>query len=350
MSVEIILYTRNGCELCDQAADKLRELGRAMPLDVTPIDVDSDPILQLELGDQVPVIEVEGNRLESPLDWETVTATLISAAAHEQVRQSKKATGRKRDTVLRIDRGILWLAKHWVGVLTVIVGLYASVPFLAPLAMEAGFTGLGTVIYRVYSPVCHQFSFRSWFLFGDQTVYPRERAGIDQLGSFEDYAAAEPAFNGIDLTTLDTDLIYAAKRFVGSPRMGWKVAFCERDVSIYAAITLFGLIFIVLRRAGVTIPKLPFWAYLLIAIAPIGLDGFSQYFANPPFNSFGLAWYPIRESTPFLRVLTGSLFGLGNAWLAYPYIEESMRETVTMLERKLTRAGEMAPSTAASSD
>lgn len=350
MGVEVTLYTREGCGLCDEAAKKLRELGQVMPLDVTAIDVDADPNLQLELGDQVPVIEVDGSRMAPPLDWETVTALLISAAAHEQVRESQRATGRKRAAALKVDRGVLWLARHWVGLLTVVVGLYAGIPFMAPVAMNAGLTGVGTIIYRLYSPVCHQFAFRSWFLYGDQTVYPRERAGLDQIGSFEDYAVSEPAFDGINVTTLDTDLIYAAKRFIGSPRMGWKVAFCERDVAIYAAITLFGVLFILLRRAGVTIPKLPFWAYLLIAIAPIGLDGFSQYFANPPFNAFGLAWYPVRESTPFLRVLTGSLFGFGNAWLAYPYIEESMQETVTMLVRKLARAGEMAPSAAGSGD
>jgi hypothetical protein len=52
-----------------------------------------------------------------------------------------------------------------------------------------------------------------------------------------------------------------------------------------------------------------------------------------------LSFYPIRESTPFLRALTGALFGIGNAWLAYPYIEESMQETIEMLNEKLTRAG-----------
>jgi uncharacterized membrane protein len=252
--------------------------------------------------------------------------------------ESKPVTGWKRDVVIGLDRFILWFSRRWVLVISVLVGIYAGIPFLAPVSMHLGWTGVGDTIYRVYSPVCHQFAFRSWFLYGDQTVYPRQRAGV-ALGSFEQYASQEPAFSGIDVNTLDADLIFAAKLFRGSERMGWKVAFCERDVSIYASIMLFGILFAILTGLGVRVPYLPFWAYLLIAILPIGLDGFSQYFANPPFNGLGLPFYPVRESTPFLRVLTGSLFGIGNAWLAFPYIEESMQETRELVEGKLVKAG-----------
>lgn len=251
-------------------------------------------------------------------------------------------TGRKRAIVIALDKGVLWFTRRWVGVIAVLAALYGGIPFAAPVAMELGWTGVGNVIYTVYRPVCHQFAFRSWFLFGEQGAYPRARAGVPGE-SFEQAVAGDPAFAGIDLNTLDTDLILAAKNFVGNDQLGWKVAFCERDVAIYLSIALFGVLFVVLRKLGVNVPKLPFWAYLLIAIAPIGLDGFSQYFANPPFNGFGIPFYPVRESTPFLRALTGSLFGIGNAWLAFPYIEESMMETRDMLVSKLAKAGVLEP-------
>jgi hypothetical protein len=48
-------------------------------------------------------------------------------------------------------------------------------------------------------------------------------------------------------------------------------------------------------------------------------------------------WLPFRESTPFLRTLTGGLFGLANMWLAYPYFEESMKEVVNDLTAKLAK-------------
>jgi uncharacterized membrane protein len=257
---------------------------------------------------------------------------------------------RTRRIVITVDKGILWFSRHWVGVLTALVGLYAWAPFAAPVAMEAGAPGIANVIYKLYSPVCHQFAFRSWFLFGDQTAYPRARAGL-QTGSFENYAVRESFFEDIDVATLDADLIYAAKQFIGSEQMGWKVALCERDVAIYTAIALFGILFIILRRFKVRVPYLPFWAYLLIAIVPIGLDGGSQFLANPPFSDLGLMnLYPLRESTPFLRALTGALFGLGNAWLAYPYIEESMRETAETLREKLSAAGVLAAAETAAAD
>ncbi len=72
---------------------------------------------------------------------------------------------------------------------------------------------------------------------------------------------------------------------------------------------------------------------MLIGIAPIGFDGFSQLFSqlNLPFLS---AIFPYRESTPFLRVLTGSLFGFSTAWFGLPYMEQSMRETHALLVKK----------------
>lgn len=340
MTVDVTLFTRDHCELCDEARAELHRISQTLPLNIIEIDIDSDERLEREYGERIPVIGVDSTQFAAPIDWHELKATLIATEATGSY-SSQPVTGRKRRLVIGMDKGILWLARHWLAVLSLFVALYAGIPFLAPIAMENGATGLANTIYTVYSPVCHQFAFRSWFLYGDQTAYPRARAEVDSLTPFETYAANEPAFNGIDLTTLDNDLIITAKRFIGSDRMGWKVAFCERDVAIYAALALSGVLFIFLKRAGVDVPKLPFWAYVLIAIVPIGLDGFSQYFANPPFNAFGLDAYPIRESTPFLRVLTGALFGFGNGWLVFPYIEESMQETVEMLETKLRRAGEL---------
>ncbi len=341
MAVEVILYTRDGCGLCDEARARLLAMHSAVPLRLIEVDITQDVELEKALFERIPVVEIGGVRVEAPLDWEAVGLALIAATSRGKPVSSSpkpKVTGWRRSVVIALDRAVLGFARRWVAVLTVFVGLYAGIPFVAPIAMHVGATNVANVIYKVYSPVCHQFAFRSWFLFGEQTVYPRERTGL-AVGSFEQYARAEPAFSGVDVRSLDAGLIYAAKQFVGNEQMGWKVAFCQRDVAIYAAIALFGVVFIALKGAGVAVPKLPFWAYLLLAIAPIGLDGFSQYFANPPFNGFGLPFYPARESLPFLRALTGGLFGLGNAWLAYPYIEDSMQETAEMVERKLVNAG-----------
>jgi peptidoglycan/LPS O-acetylase OafA/YrhL len=66
------------------------------------------------------------------------------------------------------------------------------------------------------------------------------------------------------------------------------------------------------------------------------LDGGSQLSSSLPFLP---DWFPARESTPLLRVVTGALFGITTAWFLYPYVEESMRETRALLARKFARAG-----------
>ena len=116
---------------------------------------------------------------------------------------------------------------------------------------------------------------------------------------------------------------FDARNYIGSETIGYKVALCERDVAIYLSILAFGIIF---GLTGRRFKSLHWMLWLLLAIAPIGLDGFSQLFSQ--FNWSWLASIlPYRESTPYLRVLTGTLFGFFTAWFAYPNIEESMNET-----------------------
>jgi hypothetical protein len=49
----------------------------------------------------------------------------------------------------------------------------------------------------------------------------------------------------------------------------------------------------------------------------------------------------VAEFTPLLRTFTGIWFGLTLVWLAYPRIEESLRQTARDLEAKLHRIGEL---------
>jgi uncharacterized membrane protein len=82
--------------------------------------------------------------------------------------------------------------------------------------------------------------------------------------------------------------------------------------------------------------------WILIGMAPIGLDGFSQLFSQMEW-SWLASILPYRESTPFLRVLTGGLFGFSTAWFAYPYMEESMSETRQFLIKKFAAISQSNP-------
>lgn len=238
-----------------------------------------------------------------------------------------RVTGRTRDFVIGLDRAILGLSRHWLAFITTVVFIYVGLPFLAPVFMEAGAPGLARPIYAMYSGLCHQLGYRSWFLFGERAAYPRD--------IFEAYSGIDPAL---------PESLLTARAFTGNERMGWKVAYCERDVAIYAAIGVFGLIYALPGVRGKVRP-LNWLAYGLIGIAPIALDGFSQLFSQYPYNalSFGgfepFAWLPYRESSPALRTLTGALFGLANAWLAFPYLAQSFTEVRRDLEAKFERAG-----------
>ncbi|PJF38116.1 MAG: hypothetical protein CUN55_18645, partial [Phototrophicales bacterium] len=85
----------------------------------------------------------------------------------------------KRKLALRANIWTLRLARQWTRVALLIVGIYVSLPFVAPTLMKLGLEGPARVIYTIYSPFCHQFAFRSFFLYGEQPVYPRANTGMD---------------------------------------------------------------------------------------------------------------------------------------------------------------------------
>lgn len=239
-----------------------------------------------------------------------------------------------RRRAIRMQRTVLWVSKHWLKLVAAFFGLYVGLPFAAPALMHVGATGPASVIYTVYSPMCHQYAFRSWFLFGEQAAYPRLDAAVSGLAGYESFAAQDPHFEDIpDLYTWTPELQLSSRSFIGNPQMGYKVALCERDIAIYGALFLFSSFFALVRNR---LRPVPILLYLFLGLGPIGLDGFSQLLSEPPF-----ALWPIRESTPLFRTVTGALFGLMNGWLALPYLEESMRETRLEITQKLREIGEL---------
>lgn len=230
---------------------------------------------------------------------------------------------------IRLNRGVLWLSQHWLAIALTILALYVGLALAAPVLMELGAEGPADVIYTLYSPLCHQFAFRSWFLFGDQLAYPRAAAGSD-LVTFETYAARDPHFAGVDLARWSADLQLKARSFHGNEAMGFKTALCERDMLIYAAMLVAGLLYGLVRDR---LRPAPIWLYLFLGLGPIGLDGFSQLLSYPPFG-----FWPVRETLPGYRALTGALFGAMNIWLAFPYLQMSMVETKETVEAKLAQA------------
>ncbi len=312
--MRVTLYTKKDCTLCDQARADLAELQPSVPHRLVEIDIDSDPVLSARHGDSVPVVETGPYTLRAPFSLTDLKVVLLSAQQH--AAGNPPPEGRARTRAVGMTRAVGGFSRHWLAILNTIVFLYVGLPFLAPILMKAGADGPARLIYTVYSPVCHQLAFRSWFLFGEQAAYPRTLAGT----SLTSYGEA---------TGLDENDLAAARALVGDSRLGFKVALCERDVAIYGGILLGGLIF---ARVRGRVRPLPVWAWLVFGVLPMAIDGGTQLISAFPIAPAGWA---LRESTPLLRTATGLLFGLLNVWLAYPYLEESMAETRTAVSVKL---------------
>ena len=235
---------------------------------------------------------------------------------HDRVARGGKVTG--------ADRALYWISKHYLALLNIVMLFYFGLPILAPVLMNAGATAPANLIYTIYKPLCHQFGFRSFFLFGEQAYYPLEEAHVDGVVSFHEATGIDDLHNPAGIGR------YEARQYTGNEQMGFKMALCERDMAIYSMIFLFGILYAV---SGRKLKPLHWMLWILIGMGPIGLDGFSQLFSQMEWTWLQ-GFLPYRESIPLLRVLTGALFGLATAWFAYPSIEESMSETRQFFYKK----------------
>ncbi|MBN1483343.1 MAG: DUF2085 domain-containing protein [Chloroflexia bacterium] len=189
---------------------------------------------------------------------------------------------------MALDRLGHFLARHWLLCLNLLLGGYAVLPWLSPLARAWGWHRLGQAIFMAYRPLCHQQPAISYHLWG------------------------------------------------------YQVAYCQRDAAIYTTILAAGLLFALLRRHW---RPLPWWLFLL-SVIPMGLDGLTQAPAAllPTWTlrsenhwavvlSGGLfrpSFYvgdAIGHLNWWLRTITGFLFGLGLVWAVYPRVESEMRRS-----------------------
>ena len=240
-----------------------------------------------------------------------------------------------------LRRALLALTRNWLGVALTALAVYISLPWLAPTLAKLGLDAPADAIYTLYSPFCHQFAFRSPFLFGEQPFYPRGNAA-SPYAPFEDYAADSAAFqaqyrywtsafggatesaSAADLAEFSAAQQLAARHFVGDQTFGYKTSLCARDLAIYTMMFAGGLIY---RRYRGRIRPLPLWLFVVAGLLPIALDGGSQLLSYPPFEL-----WPPRESAPAFRIVTGGFFGLLCAWLGFPHVDLSMRDLRMHLE------------------
>jgi uncharacterized membrane protein len=300
----------------------LDEFSNEFPHKINLINIENDKFLLDSYGDKVPVVDIGPYRLFSPIKEEEIRFAFLETSRKIQVateRESNLVIDRftKPPQITRSNRFSFWFSKHYMFLFNLAVLLYVGFAFMAPVLLKIGAIDAAKTIYTLYKPLCHQLAFRSFFIFGDQVVYPRESAHVDDLLTYG------------EVSGLDENDIILARDFNGNERLGFKVALCQRDIAIYLSIFIFGMIFSI---SGRKIKPIPWYIWLILGIGPIGLDGFSQLLSQTGYAIFN--WLPYRESTPILRVITGGLFGLFTAWYGYPFVEESVEESRLQLLNK----------------
>ena len=321
--IQVFLYTRPSLTEQNKAvAAQLSELSSEFPNQLTCVDIDQSAYLRKEFGSQVPRLEIGPYFLSERFETEDIRTALRET--HGKIADAR-STGNKwvlrqytqPSAFTKREKFSLWFGRHYVMLFNFLVILYLGLAFLAPALMKLRLEPAARAIYRFYRPVCHQLAYRSFFLFGEQLVYPRELARLEGFQSLSEAS-------GID--EMDSR---AASNFLGNEIMGYKTALCQRDVAIYLSILLFGLIF---ALSGRRIREIPWYIWVAVGIFPIALDGGTQLVSQMGLRF--LSRFPVRESTPDLRVATGALFGFFTAWLGYPLVESSVQASRLQLEKR----------------
>jgi uncharacterized membrane protein len=101
---------------------------------------------------------------------------------------------------------------------------------------------------------------------------------------------------------------------------GKPMCVCQRCLAIYGGMLLAGAVFYFVRHK---LQPLKFWQFALFFCVPIAIDGFTQMFG----------W---RESTPELRLFTGSLFAVGLVWALYPLCQRNFGRLSRWARRELS--------------
>lgn len=302
--LKIHLYTRPNCHLCEDVSSTLSKLTEKYPLTVIEHNIEQDEAAHKQYLTEIPVIVVGPYTLRSPIDANRLEVAIRSALQGDEQDQRIKETA----TPKGLNRFGDWISRHWLAGMNLFFAGFLGGAFLPPILIRAGWNTTAEVIYKIYSVFCHQLAFRSFFLFGQQTVYPREAAHVANLLTFG---------QATGLSEMD---LLGARAFFGNAMMGYKLAMCERDIAIYSGLLLFGLTFGLLRSK---IRSLHVLGWIALGLLPIALDGGSQLLSQIRFFD---RFINFRESTPLIRTSTGFMFGLATAWMGLPVIDESMKE------------------------
>lgn len=240
-----------------------------------------------------------------------------------------------------LNRLFQWSSHHWIVLFAFFMGIYVGLPFLAPVFMYFDMSKAARAIYFIYGFFCHQLPQRSIFLFGPKVMY---------------------SLTEIQASWQDTTNPVVLRQFIGTPELGWKVAWSDRMVSMYASTLIFGLVWAFLHKLDrnwrLHLPlQIPWWVLILL-LFPMALDGTTHFLsdlagidqgfrytnawlATLTNNTLPLSFYvgdAIGSFNSWMRLFSGLSFGFGLVWFGFPYIEKWFAEAAA-LESSLYQKG-----------
>jgi uncharacterized membrane protein len=185
--------------------------------------------------------------------------------------------------------------KHPLRLAQSVIGGITFLIFLPPILMEMGFQRVAFFLYDALGLLCHQRADRSFYLFGNHFLYPKEEV----------------------LAKIPFDKVFTInipQRFTCSPEFGCKIGVCARCTGIYLGLLLGLLLSEIMLQWK--IPKI----IPVLLVVPLILDGGIQTIAYifAPEHGF-------YESTNPRRFVTGLLFGLGIGYLMASTMMKSAR-------------------------
>jgi len=173
---------------------------------------------------------------------------------------------------------------------SLVAGINALI-LLPPILFEFGAEKVARYLYTALGFICHQRADRSFYLFGEHLLYPKEE--VWKIVPFD------------EMFTLDF-----RHRFTCNDALGCKFGVCSRCTGMYL-----GLLIGLLISEFLLQYKIPKFIPILFLI-PLILDGSIQTIAYiiAPERGF-------YESTNPRRFLTGLLFGFGVGYLTVSAIK-----------------------------
>lgn len=79
--MDVVLYTKPGCGLCDEARSLLEELAATTAFDLREIDIRVDPAIFDRYRYRIPIIMIDGREV---LEGRIAAADLTAALVHDK--------------------------------------------------------------------------------------------------------------------------------------------------------------------------------------------------------------------------------------------------------------------------